>query len=191
MDLIREELESMESEAISQSEKRSLLSVLRDRKLLLPLILVCALLGGQQLSGLNAIFFYSVSIFERAGLSSTDAKWANLGAGCINFLVASFTPYLMAKVNRRPLVFWSTVASGVMLVILTVVTALIVGSEYFERVKLVKLNHFQDLATWLPYACIASVFGYIIGLQLGLGPIPYFIGTGWSDLSSLQLFDKR
>lgn len=116
----------MENEAVVQMEKRSLLSVLRDRKLQLPLILVCALLGGQQLSGLNAVFFYSVSIFERSGLSSTNAKWANLGTGFINFFVASFTPYLMAKINRRPLVIFSTFGSGVMLVILTVVLSLIV-----------------------------------------------------------------
>lgn len=41
--LISEELQSMENEAIFQTEKRSLLSVLRDPKLLLPVILVCAL----------------------------------------------------------------------------------------------------------------------------------------------------
>lgn len=116
----------MANEADTQTERRSLMSVLRDRKLLLPLTLVCALLGGQQLSGLNAVFFYSVSIFERTGLSSTDAKWVNLGTGCMNFLVASFSPYLMAKVNRRPLVFWSTITSGIMLVMLVTVTSMIV-----------------------------------------------------------------
>lgn len=129
--LIDEELQSMEKEAVLQSEKRSLLSVLCDRKLRLPLILVCSLLGGQQLSGLNAIFFYSVSIFERTGISSTSAKWANLGTGLVNFSVASFSPYLMAKVNRRPLIFWSTVASGIMLVILTVSTSLTVSLGFW------------------------------------------------------------
>ncbi len=116
----------MENEAVLQSKKRSLFSVLCDRKLQLPLILVCSLLGGQQLSGLNAVFFYSVSIFEKAGLSSTNAKWVNLGAGCINFLVAPFTPYLMGKVDRRPLLLFSTVASGIMLVIFTIASSLIV-----------------------------------------------------------------
>lgn len=117
----------MESEAVFQSEKRSLWSVLRDPKLLLPVVLVCALQGGQQLSGINAVFYYSVSIFERSGLSSTNAKWANLGAGCINLFIAAFSPYLMAKVNRRPLAFWSTFVSGVMLAILTVIVSLIVS----------------------------------------------------------------
>lgn len=36
----------------------------------------------------------------------------------------------------------------------------------------------QDLATFLPFACIVAVFGYIIAYQFGLGPIPYFIGSG-------------
>ncbi|XP_037034957.1 solute carrier family 2, facilitated glucose transporter member 1-like [Bradysia coprophila] len=163
LELINEELQSMENEAIVHSETRSLLSVIRDRKFQLPLILVCALLGGQQLSGLNAVFFYSVSMFERSGLSSTNAKWANLGTGVINFLVASFTPYLMAAINRRPLLLFSIFATGTMLVI---VTSLI------------------DLASWLAYASIVSVFGFIVTLQLGLGPIPYFIGTELFESSS-------
>lgn len=125
--LINEELQSMENEAVFQSEKRSLWSVLRDPKLLLPVILVCALQGGQQLSGINAVFYYSVSIFQRSGLSLADAQWANLGAGCINLLIAAFSPYLMAKVNRRPLAFWSVFVSGVMLSILTVIVSLIVS----------------------------------------------------------------
>ncbi|KAG4071658.1 hypothetical protein HA402_011812 [Bradysia odoriphaga] len=166
LELINEELQSMENEAIVQSETRSLLSVIRDRKFLLPLILVCALLGGQQLSGLNAVFFYSVSMFERSGLSSTNAKWANLGTGVINFLVASFTPYLMATINRRPLLLFSIFATGTMLIMITVVTSLI------------------DLASWLAYASIAFVFGFIVTLQLGLGPIPYFIGTELFESSS-------
>lgn len=117
----------MENEAVFQSEKRSLLSVLCDPKLLLPVVLVCALQGGQQLSGINAVFFYSVSIFMKSGLNSANAQWANLGAGCINLLIASFSPYLMAKVNRRPLAFWSTFVSGIMLAILTVIVSLIVS----------------------------------------------------------------
>lgn len=143
MALINEELQSMENEAVFQSEKRSLLSVLRDPKLFLPVILVCALQGGQQLSGINAVFYYSVSIFERAGLNSTNAKWANLGAGCINLFIASFSPYLMAKVNRRPLAFWSVFISGVMLTILTVIVSLIV-SKVWSKIEEISAHVTDD-----------------------------------------------
>uniref|UniRef100_A0A182QGP1 Major facilitator superfamily (MFS) profile domain-containing protein n=1 Tax=Anopheles farauti TaxID=69004 RepID=A0A182QGP1_9DIPT len=68
---------------IQPQASRSFWSVLRDPTLTLPLVLVCALQGGQQLSGINAVFFYSVSIFESVGFSSTAAKFANLGVGAL------------------------------------------------------------------------------------------------------------
>lgn len=85
---INAELVAMEQEAASQAETRSMWSVLTDKTLLLPIILVCALLGGQQLSGINAVFYYSVEIFKKIGLSETNAKYANLGAGVVNLMVA-------------------------------------------------------------------------------------------------------
>lgn len=85
---INAELIAMEQEAASQTESRSMWSVLTDKTLLLPLVLVCALLGGQQLSGINAVFYYSVEIFKKMGLSESASKWANLGAGATNLLIA-------------------------------------------------------------------------------------------------------
>lgn len=52
---IDEEIAQMESEAILQSERRSLWSVITDRTLLLPLCLVCIIQVGHQLSGINAV----------------------------------------------------------------------------------------------------------------------------------------
>lgn len=85
---INGELIAMEQEAESQANTRSMWSVLSDHTLLMPIILVCALLGGQQLSGINAVFYYSVEIFKKIGLSESNAKWANLGAGVVNLMVA-------------------------------------------------------------------------------------------------------
>lgn len=126
-DLVEEELALMRTEASSLTEKRSLWSVLTDRTLLLPVVLVCALQGGQQLSGINAVFYYSVSIFEKTGLSHSNAQWANLGAGCINLFIAGFSPLLMTKLNRRPLILWSCLVSGLFLTILTFIVNYIVG----------------------------------------------------------------
>lgn len=57
-DMALEEMELMEPTEETSDEKRSFLSVLRDPKLLLPLVLVCAMQGGQQLSGINAVSVY-------------------------------------------------------------------------------------------------------------------------------------
>ncbi|XP_058123236.1 solute carrier family 2, facilitated glucose transporter member 3-like [Anopheles ziemanni] len=143
---------------------RSLWSVLRDPALTLPLILVCALQGGQQLSGINAIFFYSVSIFESVGFSSTEAKFANLGLGCINLVASLPLPLLMARCNRRFLALLSCSSCAVTLLILTM-------SIYFI-----------DSISWFSHLCIGSMLLYIIFFQIGLGPIPFFIGTELFEL---------
>lgn len=105
------------------------------------------------------MFFYSVRIFKSAGVASENAAYANLGAGCINLFVACFSPFLMKTVNRRPLSMISCSGSAIFLIVLGVVIYCI------------------EMADWLPFACIASVFAYLIFYQIGLGPIPYFIGS--------------
>lgn len=156
----------MEQEAITQAKTRSIVSVLSDSALLLPIILVCASQGGQQLSGVNAVFYYSVDIFMKAGLSAPNAKWANFGAGLLN-LATSFTgPKIMEKCNRRPIFLYSCLFSGIFLVLLTFV------------------KQYVDAVSWFPMACVLFVFAYILAYQIGLGPIPYFIGSELFEISS-------
>lgn len=164
--LIHDELTTMELEAATQSDTRSIWSVIKDYKLLLPIVLVCVMQGGQQLSGVNAVFNYSTQFFQRAGLSLSAAQWATLGAGCINIFIALFSPMVMTNFDRRPIIIYSCLASGFFLVILTV-----------------GLN-FIDAVSWFPYACVGAVFGYILAYQVGLGPVPYIIGAELFEIAS-------
>lgn len=165
-DLVNAELIAMEQEAAAQAETRSMLSILCDKTLMLPLILICALLGGQQLSGINAVFYYSVGIFQKVGMSETQAKWANLGAGCLNLLISFTGPYVMKNINRRTVILISCLLSGFFLVSLTF------SMEYIEQI-----SFFQ-------YVCVFSIFAYIIVYQFGLGPIPFFIGSELFEIST-------
>lgn len=54
-DMAMEELESIEPSSDSTGEEQTIWNVLSDPSLLLPLVLVCAMTGGQQLSGINAV----------------------------------------------------------------------------------------------------------------------------------------
>lgn len=164
--LINAELTAMDQEATTQADTLSIVSVLTDKKLLLPLILICALQCGQQLSGINAVFYYSVVIFKKAGLSATNAKWANFGAGLLNLAVAFSGPKVMEKINRRPIIIYSCLFSGIFLAVLGFIV------EYIDAVS------------WFSYACVFAVFSYIIAFQIGLGPIPYFIGSELFEISS-------
>ncbi|XP_054739317.1 solute carrier family 2, facilitated glucose transporter member 3 [Anastrepha obliqua] len=157
--VINHEIDEMEAEANTKVQTRSFFSVLRDPSLLLPLIIVCSFQGGQQLSGINAIFYYSVSIFMKAGLSKADAEWANLGAGCLNLCISLLGPMLMSKFNRRPLMMFSSgICAGFLFTIGFVL-------------------YYIDTTSWFPMFCIVCVMGYIFFYQFGLGPIPYFIGA--------------
>ncbi|XP_073812622.1 solute carrier family 2, facilitated glucose transporter member 1-like isoform X2 [Musca autumnalis] len=152
-DVFTSEMDSNEDEA------RGYWDVLKDKTLWLPLIIVCVYQGGNQLSGINAIFYYSVSIFRRAGLSDQAAELANLGAGSINLATSLLGPYLMARVNRRPLMLISTLLCCIFLL------------------GFALMLFFIDDVWWFGTGCIACIFLYIFSFQFGVGPIPYFIGS--------------
>lgn len=54
-DMALEELEMLDPSNETPDEKQNIWSVLKDPRLFLPLVLVCAMQGGQQLSGINAV----------------------------------------------------------------------------------------------------------------------------------------
>lgn len=149
----------MERDAVINADTRSMWSVLTDSSLLLPIVLICALQGGQQLSGVNAVFYYSVEIFKSVGLTEVNAKRANLGVGVLNLFVAFAGPKIMERINRRPIIIYSCLFSGIFLLTLTI------------------FMEFKEAVGWFSAASVFSVFGYIISYQIGLGPIPYFIGS--------------
>lgn len=163
---INAELIAMEQEAATQSSTRSTWSVLTDKALLLPIILICALQGGQQLSGINAVFYYSVEVFKKIGLSEVSAKWANFGAGTLNLLVAFSGPKVMEKIDRRPVIIYSCVFSSLFLVLLTFTF------------------NYIDAVSWFASVAVFSVFAFIVAYQFGLGPIPYFIGSELFEIST-------
>lgn len=133
--------------------------VLKASELHLPLALVCALQAGQQFSGINAVFYYSGTIFEGAGLSPDESQLATIGTGSVNLLVTILAIPLVNRCGRRPLVLLSCwLAAFFLLLLMTTIV-------------------FIESYTWMPYVCIFSVLGYVFTYGFGLGPIPYFIGS--------------
>ncbi|KAH8340116.1 hypothetical protein KR067_009858, partial [Drosophila pandora] len=156
---LQDELDDMELEATSKAAASGFLEVIRDPSLRMPLIIVCAFLGGQQLSGINAIFYYSVSIFRKAGLTPQASEWANLAAGSLNLATSMVGPILLERVNRRPLMLFSTLLCTVCLFLFAM------------------LLYFIESVSWFAVGCIGCIFLYIFFFQFGLGPMPFFIGA--------------
>uniref|UniRef100_A0A1B6DVG7 Major facilitator superfamily (MFS) profile domain-containing protein n=1 Tax=Clastoptera arizonana TaxID=38151 RepID=A0A1B6DVG7_9HEMI len=153
-----------QSRPITEVDTWNLSKLLRSKHLYLPLALVCSLQAGQQFSGINAVCYYSMKIFESAGLSVEGSQYASLGAGVVNFGVAALMIPIVNNCKRRILLLISCSSTVITLLLITVSIT------------------FIDTASWVPYFSIASVLIYVFVYGLGLGPIPYFIGSELFDV---------
>lgn len=164
-DMIAWEIRSAPSTPRSTNvETWNLLRVLTTPRLKIPTLLVIALQAGQQFSGINAIFYYSSNIFKTAGLEDEWIPYANIGTGFMNFLVASSGLLLVGSFGKKRLLIFSCTATSVTLVLLTF------SSKY------------TSYASWVPKASVTLVLAFVFFYDLGLGPIPFFIGADLVDI---------
>ncbi|EZA58672.1 Solute carrier family 2, facilitated glucose transporter member [Ooceraea biroi] len=163
--LLQNEIASLQHELAMKSTAKAwgIKRVLREPTVRLPLFLVCLMQFGQQLSGINAVFYYSKSIFLRAGLTMYEAQYAILGTGVANIMMAIFSVPMMSC-SRRIVFFVSCYCSIGCLVIMCISLALI------------------DSSWLMPYFATVFLMAYVVFYGVGLGPIPFFIGSELFDV---------
>ena len=83
----------------------------------------------QQLSGINAVIYYSTAIFKSAGYDKTVSEYANLGLGATNIVVTVISVFLMDRLGRR--ILHLTGIAGMFVTSLILVISLIVQSTPF------------------------------------------------------------
>lgn len=66
-----------------------------------PLIISLVVMMGQQLSGINAVMFYSSEIFQTAGLTARGAYIATLVMGVINVAMTFVSLILIDRAGRK------------------------------------------------------------------------------------------
>ncbi|CAI9777839.1 unnamed protein product [Fraxinus pennsylvanica] len=128
----------------------------------LPLMIGIGLLVFQQLSGINGVIFYSTTIFESAGISSSNA--ATVGVGVIQVIATAISTWLVDKTGRRLLLIVSS--SGMVL------SLLLVAVSFFSK------GFVSEDSTAYGIFGILSVVGVVcmvIAFSLGMGPIPWLI----------------
>ncbi len=62
----------------------------------------------QQITGINAIFYYSTTIFSMAGLERDTALWHAVVVGLVNVVFTLYAMWLIDRVGRRPLLLVGT-----------------------------------------------------------------------------------
>ncbi|XP_023688168.1 solute carrier family 2, facilitated glucose transporter member 4 [Paramormyrops kingsleyae] len=143
-----------EKRRMDMERKVSIAELFRSPVYRQPIIIAILLQLSQQLSGINAIFYYSTSIFQKAGVQSP--VYATIGAGLVNCAFTVVSLFLVEKMGRRTLHMLGLAGMCGCAVIMTVALALL------------------DTVAWMSYVSMLSIFGFVAFFEVGPGPIPWF-----------------
>ncbi|CAG7828155.1 unnamed protein product [Allacma fusca] len=128
--------------------------------ILKPTLICMALMLFQQLSGVNAVIFYTTDIFTDAG-SSLAPSMCTVIIGTVQVLASLVSSLLMDKAGRKVLLLFSDL----------VMSLFLVGLGFFFYLK--EFNpEFAAQIGWLP---LASLIAFIIAMSVGFGPIPWLM----------------
>ncbi|NXK37197.1 GTR5 protein, partial [Piprites chloris] len=155
-DDVDDEIEEMFQEGQSEKEEGqfSVLSLCTFRGLRWQLISVIVMMLGQQLSGINAVFYYANRIFESAGVHRNSIQYVTVSIGAINVVMTLLDVFIVESLGRRILLL-----AGFMLC-------------YASCAVLTLALNLQATVSWMSYLSIGCVIIYIIGHALGPSSVP-------------------
>ncbi|XP_044020908.1 facilitated trehalose transporter Tret1-like isoform X2 [Aphidius gifuensis] len=160
---ISDELSSIE-DANANCEKHSAQSPVYEmlkKKNLKPLLISLGLMFFQQFSGINAVIFYTVQIFEMAG-SSVPKNTSTIIVGIVNFASTFIATALIDRLGRKVLLYISTIAM--------ITTLFSLGTFFYIKEKYPDVDIINY--GWVP---LTSLVIFVIGFSLGFGPIPWLM----------------
>ncbi|XP_060221377.1 solute carrier family 2, facilitated glucose transporter member 9 isoform X2 [Meriones unguiculatus] len=159
-DVSRELEEALAEKRVQRNLRMvSVLELLRAPFVRWQVITVVITMASYQLCGLNAIWFYTNSIFRKAGIPQDKIPYITLSTGGIETLAAIFSGLVIERLGRRPLLIGGFGLMALFFGTLTVTLTL------------------QDQAPWIPYLSIVCILAIIASFCSGPGGIP-FILTG-------------
>ncbi|XP_030885426.1 solute carrier family 2, facilitated glucose transporter member 5 isoform X5 [Leptonychotes weddellii] len=148
-----------EDEAEKAAGFISVLKLFSMRSLRWQVISIIILMGGQQLSGVNAIYYYADQIYLSAGVNDHDVQYVTVGTGAVNVLMTVCAVFVVELLGRRVLLLLGFSVCFTACCVLTAALAL------------------QDTISWMPYVSITCIISYVIGHALGPSPIPALLIT--------------
>ncbi|ORX40195.1 vacuolar membrane protein [Kockovaella imperatae] len=159
----------LDAQPSSSSDKQmSIRELLSNSSTRGPTILCAAILGLQQLSGVNAVMFYSTPVLKP--ILPTAAGLIGLQITGINALMTVVAIFLVDRLGRRPLLL----ASAGMMAICSALLA-------------------HGLDSSMNVLSATAIILFIVGFSFGLGPIPFILvsemvpSPGIPALASLSL----
>ena len=141
------------------------MELLRDKHMHVLVVAALFLQAGQQLCGINAVFYYSSSFFE--GIIESPLLGSTLVA-FINVVATYVALIVMDTTARRTLLLWS---AGGMLFSTVLITLALLG---FVR----------------NFIALFAVMAYVTFFEIGLGPIPWLIVAEMFDAKYVATASK-
>jgi SP family arabinose:H+ symporter-like MFS transporter len=149
---INSEISAVRVAAAGESGRFSELLELRFRR---PLIIAVGIAAVAQLSGINAVMYYSTKIFTTAGIGVADAFGATVVIGFVNLLFTLVAVVLMDRAGRRVLLLVGLAAQ----VLSLSVVALLLGI------------HSSGVAL------LTAILVFIAAFAMALGPTSWLLGS--------------
>ncbi|XP_078507587.1 solute carrier family 2, facilitated glucose transporter member 3-like isoform X1 [Lissotriton helveticus] len=144
-----------ESAKMSQEKSVSIIQLFRVSKYRQPIFIAIVLQLSQQLSGINAVFYYSTMIFKDAGVAYP--VYATIGTGIVNVAFTVVTVFLMERAGRRTLHLTG------------------LGGMFFCALLMTITLKLKETIFQMSYVCIVAIFGFVAFFEVGPGAIPWFI----------------
>ncbi|KAJ8923788.1 hypothetical protein NQ315_010370 [Exocentrus adspersus] len=157
---IDKEFHELQKSQKESDEKNESVMVLFSRNNLKLLAIVLGLMFFQQMSGINAVIFYTTRIFKESG-TSLDESICTTIVGVVNFISTFIAAVLIDKLGRKVLLYVSSVSMIISLGVL--------GAYFF-----LQNNQIVDVKPFGLLPLISSVI-YVLGFSLGFGPVPWLM----------------
>ncbi|NXL82148.1 GTR9 protein, partial [Leptocoma aspasia] len=156
---VQDVIEEMKEEqrSLSSMEMVSVWQLLRDRSVRWQTLSVVVVNAGMQLSGIDAIWFYTNTIFENTGIPVSQIPYTTMGTGAIEVVAGLIGCFTIERVGRRPLIITGFCAMGVCSAGITISLLL------------------QATLPWMRYLSIACVVGIIAGFCMGPAGVTFLM----------------
>ncbi|XP_039675880.1 solute carrier family 2, facilitated glucose transporter member 1-like isoform X1 [Perca fluviatilis] len=187
-----------ESAKMAMEKKVTIPELFRVAAFRQPLLIAVMLQLSQQLSGINAVFYYSTGIFDSAGVK--QPIYATIGAGIVNVIFTIVSLFLVEKAGRRTLHLLGLGGMAISAVLMTISLLLVsfstvtvnplnslstsaaVGVFAYNQMNQdviglmfsLPLSEQKDIPV-MSYMAIVAVMLFVAMFELGPGPIPWFI----------------
>ncbi|XP_049576969.1 solute carrier family 2 member 15b isoform X2 [Syngnathus scovelli] len=148
---IQLEVEEMQEEqrSLSSTQTVSVCGLLMDRCVRWQVITIVVVNIGMQLSGIDAIWFYTNDIFKNAGIPEPHIQYTTVGTGAIEVISGMLGCFAIERVGRRPLMIGGYIFMSLCCVGITVSVL------------------FQEQLSFMRYISVGCVVGIIAGFCIG------------------------